>query len=69
MHRHFVARHRLDLLFSPWVVGSVALIAELMQMGIILLVARPYDDAIHLIENIIAPCWWPIPWGPPCSCG
>ncbi|MFQ2226974.1 sensor histidine kinase [Aeromonas hydrophila] len=55
VHRHFVARHRLDLLFSPWVVGSVALIAELMQMGIILLVARPFDDAVHLIENIIAP--------------
>ena len=55
VHRHFVARHRLDLLFSPWVVGSVALIAELMQMGIILLVARPYDDAVHLIESIIAP--------------
>ena len=47
----------------------MALIAELMQMGIILLVARPYDDAVHLIENIIAPMLVANTLGPPCSCG
>ena len=55
VHRHFVRRHRLDQLFSPLVVGSVALLAEVMQMALILLIARPLDDALHLVQNIAAP--------------
>ena len=55
VHRHFVARRRLDRLFNPWMVAAVAFVAELMQMSIILLVARPLADAWHLVQNIAAP--------------
>ncbi len=55
VHRHFVQRRRLDRLFNPWTVAAVAFVAELMQMGIILLVARPLADAWHLVQNIAAP--------------
>ena len=55
VHRHFVQRRRLDRLFNPWMVAAVAFVAELMQMSIILLVARPLADAWHLVQNIAAP--------------
>ncbi|SIR45729.1 two-component system, LytT family, sensor kinase [Aeromonas sp. RU39B] len=55
VHRHFVSRHRFELLFNPWVVGSVALVAELMQMGIIILVARPHEEALALVHTIMLP--------------
>ena len=55
VHRHFVARRRLDRLFNPWMVAAVAFVAELMQMSIILLVARPLADAWHLVQNIALP--------------
>ncbi len=55
VHRHFVQRRRLDRLFNPWMVAAVAFVAELMQMSIILLVARPLADAWHLVQNIALP--------------
>ena len=61
-------RRRLDRLFNPWMVAAVAFVAELMQMSIILLVARPLADAWHLVQNIalpmlvantqVRPCLW-----------
>ncbi len=55
VHTYFVRQRRMEQLFNPWVVGTVALGCEVMQMAIILLVARPYEDALHLVRNIAAP--------------
>ncbi|WKS81382.1 LytS/YhcK type 5TM receptor domain-containing protein [Edwardsiella tarda] len=55
LHRQMLRHHRLDLLFTPWVVGAIALLAELLQMGIILLIARPFWEAEELVEHIALP--------------
>ena len=55
VHRYFLQRRRPDQLFNPWIVFSVAVVAEFMQMGIILLLARPFDQAWHLVQNIALP--------------
>ncbi|MEC5343784.1 sensor histidine kinase [Brenneria populi] len=55
LHRYLTRRNRLDLLFQPLVVGLTALVAEILQMVIILLVARPFDNAIALVRDIALP--------------
>jgi two-component system LytT family sensor kinase len=41
--------------FSPITAGAITFVAELVQMLIILLIARPYEDALHLVNSIAAP--------------
>ncbi|HDJ1440994.1 TPA: sensor histidine kinase [Serratia rubidaea] len=49
-------RHgRLDLLFNPLFVAGVTLVAEILQMGIILAIARPFDEALRLVGYIVLP--------------
>ena len=55
MHRILVNRGRADLLFNPITAGATTFVAEVVQMGIILLIARPYNEALHLVESIAAP--------------
>ncbi|QTF06769.1 sensor histidine kinase [Brenneria izadpanahii] len=55
LHRYLTRRHRIDLLFQPLVVGLTALVAEILQMAIILLVARPFDNAMTLVRDIALP--------------
>ena len=55
MHSYLLKRGRPDRVFSPLTAGGVTLVAELVQMAIILLIARPYQDALHLVKNIAAP--------------
>ncbi|MCG8709732.1 sensor histidine kinase [Brenneria sp. 4F2] len=55
LHRYLTRRNRIDLLFQPLVVGLTALVAEILQMVIILLVARPFDNAIALVRDIALP--------------
>ncbi|ELM3738061.1 sensor histidine kinase, partial [Edwardsiella piscicida] len=55
LHRHMLRHHRLDLLFTPWVVGAITLLAECLQMGIILAIARPFWEAEELVEHIALP--------------
>ncbi|PWW11432.1 sensor histidine kinase [Mangrovibacter plantisponsor] len=55
MHRILVNRGRADLLFNPITAGATTFVAEVLQMGIILLIARPYNEALHLVESIAAP--------------
>ena len=43
------------LLFRPAFVFSLTFVAEILQMLIILLVARPFDQALALVEQIAAP--------------
>lgn len=55
VHYIFLQRRRPDQLFNPWIVFTAAFIAEIIQMLIILLVAKPYDQALHLVQSIALP--------------
>ncbi len=55
VHRFYLQKHRPEQLFNPWIVFIVAVVAEIIQMAIILLVAKPYDQALHLVHNIALP--------------
>lgn len=55
VHLYYRRKHLTEKLFNPWMVFRVAFCAELVQMMIILLVARPYADAMHLVKNIVLP--------------
>lgn len=54
-HSILVKRGRTDKLFNPLVAGAVTFVAEILQMAIIVLIARPFDNAVHLVSNIAAP--------------
>ena len=55
VHRYYLNKHQPEQLFNPLMVFSVALIAECMQMSIIVVVAKPYEQAIHLVQQIALP--------------
>jgi two-component system LytT family sensor kinase len=55
LHRYLVRHNRMDLLFQPLIVGAITLFAEALQMLIILLVARPFPQALHLVSDIALP--------------
>ncbi|RJT21477.1 sensor histidine kinase [Buttiauxella izardii] len=55
LHRFLIRRGRSDLLFNPLTAGGITLLAEFFQMGIILLIARPFADALNLVKSIAAP--------------
>lgn len=55
VHSILIKRGRTDKLFNPLVAGAVTFVAEILQMMIILLIARPYHDALSLVSNIAAP--------------
>ncbi|MBT1443142.1 sensor histidine kinase [Shewanella sp. JM162201] len=44
-----------ELIYHPFVAGFVTFYAEIMQMLIILLVAKPFDDAWGLVQQIAPP--------------
>ncbi|MBS0847277.1 sensor histidine kinase [Citrobacter sp. JGM124] len=54
-HSILVKQGRTDRLFNPLVAGAVTFVAEIIQMLIIILLARPFDEAVHLVSNIAAP--------------
>ncbi len=55
LHYHLIRRQRISLLFQPWVVAVVTFLAEILQMLIILLVAKPFSEARELVGNIALP--------------
>ncbi len=55
VHSILIKRGRTDKVFSPLTAGAVTCVAELTQMLIILLLARPYESAMHLVQSIVAP--------------
>jgi two-component system LytT family sensor kinase len=55
VHSYMIKRGRPDKVFSPLTAGAITFVAEMAQMAIILLIARPFDDALHLVSNIAAP--------------
>ncbi|NLS11970.1 sensor histidine kinase [Vibrio sp. SM6] len=55
LHVYLLARHRRATLFNPAVVFAVTFLAELVQMGLLLLIARPFDQAFALVSTIATP--------------
>ncbi|MFC0139014.1 LytS/YhcK type 5TM receptor domain-containing protein [Erwinia mallotivora] len=55
MHSWLIRAGRSDKILSPLIAGVVTLLAELVQMVIILMIARPFQDALHLVQSIIVP--------------
>lgn len=55
VHVFFLRRGRVDRLYNPITVASLVVIVESLQMLIILIVAKPYDEALRLVKNIVAP--------------
>ncbi|ANU37320.1 sensor histidine kinase [Vibrio scophthalmi] len=55
LHTYLLRRGKSTLLFSPSIVFAITLFAELVQMAILLLVAKPFDQAYVLVSAIAAP--------------
>lgn len=55
MHRMLLKRGRIDRLFNPLTAAGVTFGVEIMQMGVILLVAKPFDEALVLVKSIALP--------------
>ncbi len=55
LHFYLMRRHRADRLLNPMTALFATLFAEAMQMLIILLIAKPFDDASRLVAHIALP--------------
>ncbi len=55
LHSYLIKTHNKERLFNPAIVFAVTLVAELLQMAIILMVAEPFDKAFSLVSTIVAP--------------
>ncbi|HFO8502929.1 TPA: two-component regulatory system sensor histidine kinase BtsS [Escherichia coli] len=55
VHSILIRRGRTDKVVNPITAGAVTFVAEMVQMLIILAIARPYEDAVRLVSNIAAP--------------
>ncbi|MFC5078572.1 Sensor histidine kinase YehU [Vibrio thalassae] len=55
MHLYFIRKGKKEQLFNPLVVFYITFVAELVQMLIILMVAKPFDQAYALVSDIAAP--------------
>ncbi|SNY63767.1 sensor histidine kinase [Enterobacter sp. CC120223-11] len=55
VHSVLIRRGRSDKVFNPFTAGAITFVAEMVQMVIILLIARPFNDALHLVQSIAAP--------------
>lgn len=55
LHTYLLRKGKGILLFSPSIVFGVTLFAEIIQMAILLLVAKPFDQAFILVSAIAAP--------------
>ncbi|HAA03221.1 MAG TPA: sensor histidine kinase [Syntrophobacteraceae bacterium] len=55
VHLALVRRHQSQSIYDPRLVFAVAVVAEITQMGIILLVSKPYADALALVRVIAVP--------------
>lgn len=55
LHFYLLRRHRADRLLNPMTAFGATFFAETMQMVIILLMAKPYDQAARLVAHIALP--------------
>ncbi len=50
VHRYFMKRGEINKIFNPMIASCVTFIAEIIQMLIILLLAKPFDEALELVK-------------------
>ena len=55
VHLYYMRRGLVERIFNPFLALVVLLVAEVMQMSIILLVAEPFDQALELVKTIALP--------------
>lgn len=55
LHVYLVKRNRVSQLFNPAVVLGITFFAEVVQMIILLIFAKPFDQAYALVSTIAAP--------------
>ena len=55
LHTYLLRNSKGRLVFSPSIVFAVTLFAEIIQMLLILIVAKPFEDAYALVSTIAAP--------------
>ncbi len=55
LHTYLLRKGKASHLFNPTVVFSITLVAEIIQMLIILLVAEPFEQSFSLVSQIAAP--------------
>ncbi|YCO03187.1 LytS/YhcK type 5TM receptor domain-containing protein [Vibrio sp. VNB-15] len=55
LHVYLIKRNKGAMLFNPSVVFSVTFVAEIVQMALLLAVAKPFDQAYELVSAIAAP--------------
>lgn len=55
LHIYLVRKDKIEQLFNPVVVFSITLVAEIVQMLLLLLVAKPFEQAYELVSDIAAP--------------
>ncbi|MGD8112016.1 LytS/YhcK type 5TM receptor domain-containing protein [Vibrio sp. TRT 17S01] len=55
LHTYLVRKGKGASLFNPSIVFSITLVAEIVQMVIILIVAKPFHEAYELVSEIAAP--------------
>ncbi|MCB8745431.1 sensor histidine kinase [Rhodoferax sp. U2-2l] len=55
LHLYLMRRNQADRLLNPTIAFGTTFVAELFQMGIILLMARPSDHATRLVSQITLP--------------
>ncbi|TKF12591.1 sensor histidine kinase [Enterovibrio norvegicus] len=55
LHVYLIKRNRGAQLFNPFVVFGITFVAEAVQMLILLIVAKPFDQAYDLVSAIAAP--------------
>lgn len=55
LHVYLIRKNKIDYLFKPYVIFLITLLAELAQMAILLLVAKPYPQAVELVSIIALP--------------
>lgn len=55
VHSYLWKRGKIEKLLNPWTAAIVTFAVELLQFVNILLLAKPYDDALALVKNIALP--------------
>ncbi|MGB2078408.1 MAG: LytS/YhcK type 5TM receptor domain-containing protein [Vibrio sp.] len=54
-HLYAMRKNKTEELFNPMIVFGITFIAEMLQMLIILLVAKPFEQSLALVSDIAAP--------------
>ena len=55
VHLYLLRRHRAEQLLNPMLALGTTIVAEITQMIVILLMARPFDQAARLVAHIALP--------------